>query len=71
MNFIQLILTVCSLAQPTSCDERKLTLETVTGSERNCMMQAMPYIAQWAGEHPNVKVERWRCANPGVEGDKI
>lgn len=71
MNFVELILTVCALSQPAACDERKLMLESVTGSTRNCMMQAMPYIAKWSGEHPNVQVTRWRCAAPGAEGDKI
>jgi len=35
------------------------------------MMQAMPFIAQWSGEHPNVTVTKWRCVRPGAEGDKI
>lgn len=71
MNFVELILTVCTLAQPAVCDERKLMLESMTGSPRNCMMQAMPYIAKWSGDHPAVEVTRWRCARPGAEGDKI
>ncbi len=71
MIFVELILTVCTLAQPAACDERKLILESATGSTRSCMMQAMPYIAQWSGEHPNVQVTRWRCATPGGEGTKI
>ncbi|MCX7898578.1 MAG: hypothetical protein N2444_00555 [Methylocystis sp.] len=71
MNFVELILTVCTLAQPVSCDERKLTFESGTGSTRDCMMQAMPFIAQWSGEHPNVEVIKWRCVAPGSEGDKI
>ena len=56
MNFVELILTVCTLAQPAACDERKLVLESATGSTSNCMMQAMPYIAQWCGEHPQLTV---------------
>jgi hypothetical protein len=71
MQFVELILTVCALAQPASCDERKIMLESATGSTRNCMMQAMPYIAQWSGEHPSVTVTRWRCVAPGAEGSKI
>ncbi|BDV35087.1 hypothetical protein [Methylocystis iwaonis] len=71
MNFVELILTVCTLAQPNACDERRLMLESATGSTSNCMMQAMPYIAQWSGDHPNVQVTRWRCVTPGAEGNKI
>jgi len=71
MNYLELILTVCSLSQPTQCDERKLIFETATESTRTCMMQAMPYIAQWSGEHPNLTITRWRCVHPGDEGNKI
>jgi hypothetical protein len=71
MNFVELILTVCTLAQPAACDERKLVLESATGSTNNCMMQAMPYIAQWSGDHPQLTVTKWRCARPGADGDKI
>jgi hypothetical protein len=35
------------------------------------MMQAMPYIAQWSGDHPQLTVTKWRCARPGADGDKI
>jgi len=70
-NFIELILTVCTLSQPAACDERKLMLDAENVSMRGCVMNAMPYIAKWSGEHPGVEVTRWRCAPPGGEGDKI
>ena len=71
MDFIELVLTVCSLAQPAQCDERRLVFSSETGSICGCMMQAQPYIAQWVGEHPGVAVTRWRCVTPGSEGSKI
>jgi hypothetical protein len=71
MNFVELILTVCSLAQPVACDERRLMIEIESGSPRDCMMHSMPFIAKWSDEHPNVTVTRWRCVSPGTEGDKI
>ena len=70
-NFVDLVLTVCTLAQPVACDERHLMLTSDTGSTRNCVMRAMPFIAQWSGQHPSVLVTRWRCVRPGSEGDKI
>jgi hypothetical protein len=70
-NFIELILTVCTLAQPAACDERRLLFSSESGSVRGCMIQAQPFIAQWVGDHPNVTVSRWRCAIPGTTGDKI
>ncbi|MFY9626623.1 MAG: hypothetical protein WAK03_00530 [Methylocystis sp.] len=71
MNFVELVLTVCTLAQPQACEEKKLLFSSETGSLHGCMMQAQPYIAQWSGDHPTVHVERWRCVAPGSEGDKI
>jgi hypothetical protein len=70
-NFVQLILTVCSLAQPVSCDDRRLTFSTDSVSLGQCIMQAQPFIAQWSGDHPTVRVSRWRCALPGASGDRI
>jgi hypothetical protein len=35
------------------------------------MMQAQPYLAQWAGEHPAFRIMRWRCAWPDQEEKKI
>jgi hypothetical protein len=70
-NFVEVVLTVCTLAQPATCDERRLLFSSETASLRGCMMQSMPLIAKWSGEHPNVTVTRWRCALPGSAGDKI
>jgi hypothetical protein len=65
-----LIMTVCSLAAPAHCDEARLQF-AAEESLMQCMMQAPPYIAQWAGEHPNARVTRWRCAYPDREGEHI
>ena len=71
MNFIELVLTVCTLAQPVACDEQKLLFSSEGMSLRGCVMQAQPYIARWVGDHPSLRVSRWRCVTPGSEGDKI
>jgi hypothetical protein len=63
-------MTVCSLASPTRCDEARLQFNN-DESLMQCMMQAQPYIAQWADEHPNARVTRWRCAYPDREGQHI
>jgi hypothetical protein len=33
-------------------------------------MQAQPYLAQWIGEHPNLRVARWHCEWPQQEDEK-
>jgi hypothetical protein len=61
-----LIMTVCSLASPNQCNEARLEF-TDNASLMQCMMQAPPYLAQWAGDHPNDRITRWRCAYPERE----
>ena len=70
MGLVELILTVCTLAQPESCEERHLTFVD-QGSLMQCMTQAPPAIAQWAYEHPSRKVVKWRCGYPEREGSLI
>ena len=70
MGFIQIIVMVCQLAQPDQCEEQHLQFAW-QGSLQQCMFSAQPYIAQWADEHPNARVTRWRCAYPDREGQHI
>jgi len=70
MALVQLILTVCALAQPADCEEQRLAFVD-SGSLRHCMYHAQPKIAEWSAGHPNRRVVRWRCAYPEVEGTPI
>lgn len=70
MNLIDLILLACTIASPSACHEYHLLFQS-SGSLQSCMMQAPPYLAQWAGEHPAFQIKRWRCAWPGEEEGKI
>jgi len=67
---ILLILTVCALNAPNQCNERRLEFVDNGESLRQCAMQAPPTIAQWCEQHPGVRVARWRCAYPGMEGER-
>jgi hypothetical protein len=70
MVLVQLILTVCSLADPTDCQEQRLAF-VESGSLRQCMFAAPPKIAEWAASHPNRQVVKWRCGYPEAEGTPI
>ena len=61
-----LILTVCSLSPSDQCRETRLQFTDVGFVQ--CMTTAQPIVAQWADEHPNLRVARWRCALPEHEG---
>ena len=60
---ILLIVTACALAAPQDCREVRLPF-AMDISPAACAMQAQPILAQWAGEHPEVHVTRWRCESP-------
>jgi hypothetical protein len=67
---VELIVMVCSLLNPNACSEKHFMFQT-QGTLADCMFQAQPYLAQWAGEHPNDRVTRFRCAWPEQEGKSL
>ena len=67
---IEIILTVCAIANPANCEERYLQFGW-DGSPRQCMMAAQPYIAEWIGKHPEWIATRWSCDYPGHEKRRI
>jgi len=69
MDTINLIMTVCAVLSPTNCEEKSLAF-SASFSLQQCAMAAPPYMAQWAGQHPNWTVVKWRCEYPHSR-DKI
>src|SRR6266581_6369126 len=63
MNPIDLIVTVCAVFSPATCEETHLAFSW-SGSLQQCVMAAPPYIAQWVGEHPKWTAVKWRCEYP-------
>ncbi|MCA1455695.1 hypothetical protein I6F35_21190 [Bradyrhizobium sp. BRP22] len=63
MNPIDLVVTVCAVLSPATCEETRLVL-SFNGSLRQCAMAAPPYIAQWVDEHPKWTAVKWRCEYP-------
>jgi hypothetical protein len=68
---MELILTVCALSQPASCEDRTLAFIDQGQSLAECAMSAPPTIAEWVGQHPIYFVARWRCGYPGREGSDL
>ena len=69
-RLIEIILTVCAIANPANCEERSLQFAW-EGSLQQCMMAAQPYIAEWIGQHPAWRAQRWSCDYPGSKKRKI
>ena len=63
MDTINLVLTICAVLSPSTCEERNLVF-SANFSLNQCVMAAPPYIAQWIGEHPQWTAVKWRCEYP-------
>jgi hypothetical protein len=63
MGFVDLVLTVCLVADPQTCRTEHHYFES-RGSLSQCMFLAQPEIAKWSQGHPRDRVVRWRCAYP-------
>jgi hypothetical protein len=63
MDVVDLVLTICLISNPTSCRQERLHFEN-RGGLNNCMILAPTEIAKWSGEHPKLKVVRWKCDYP-------
>ncbi len=60
VNFPVLVMTVCTLADPDICEEKRIRLDGELAVTR-CMWVAQPIMAQWLGEHPQWRIVRWSC----------
>ncbi len=69
MNMVDLIVLACSIVSPGVCQTHHLLFQS-NGSLRACMEQAQPYLAQWVGQHPNLRIARYSCAWPDSESEK-
>lgn len=68
---MELVLIICMLARGDVCEERHLSVAVEPVPNSVCMTKAIPYLAQWAGEHPTWVIKRWRCAVAGADGEDI
>lgn len=69
---MELILSICLVASPGTCREEALSVNVEKLQvPMQCLMTAMPTIAEWSETHPKWKVLKWRCAPPGAAGRDI
>lgn len=68
--FVTLVLTVCLQSDPKTCHSEQYMFEN-HGSLSACMFEAVPYIAEWQGTHPTMKVMKWHCEYPGTSGQEL
>jgi hypothetical protein len=68
MSSIDLVVTVCAVLSPNTCEDTHLPFKANV-SLQQCAMAAPPYIAKWVGEHPKWNAVRWRCEYPNSRAD--
>ncbi|AUC56096.1 MAG: hypothetical protein ACU0CC_08615 [Sagittula sp.] len=59
---IELLFVTCMATAPgdmDTCRERSLVFTDVTPMA--CMMGAQPQLARWVNEHPNERIQSWKC----------
>lgn len=61
------VLSVCLANDPSVCRDYKLPV-TIPVTPLRCSIDAPPYFARWAAEHPMWQIKRWRCV-PASQDD--
>ncbi len=59
---LAIILSACLAGDPQVCKDYKISVDADLDVS-TCVMNAPPYFAQWADEHPGWKIQRWHCTN--------
>lgn len=62
---IELVFAVCMVDQPSRCKDVRLNFAAEHVTANQCMMNGQIAMAQWAGDHPNWTIKKWRCAPAG------
>lgn len=60
MDFVEIVMTVCALANSGVCEDRRIILDSSI-SVAQCVMAAPPTMAHWANDNPNWTIMRWSC----------
>ena len=61
---VELVLIICLQAQPDRCAIERPQFQESYPNAMACMYHAMFRVVQWAEQHPNYNVRRWRCEAP-------
>ncbi|MDX2258199.1 MAG: hypothetical protein NW205_04710 [Hyphomicrobiaceae bacterium] len=61
---IVIVLTACLIQSPGVCRDVRLPYVHAIPLDM-CAMNAPPYFAGWAADHPEWQVKSWRCTAGG------
>ncbi len=58
---IEIVLSVCLLANPSDCKEISLAQMGEKVTPYVCMFRGQVAASRWAEQHPNYKISKWKC----------
>lgn len=64
---LTVVLSACLIGDPSVCREYKIPLSVMLDPQ-HCVMDAPPYFAKWAEQHPGWQIKSWRCI-PSTQDD--
>lgn len=63
---LEIVASVCLMAQPQSCKEIHLTFaEEQQVTQAQCFYYGQIELAKWSGSHPDWTIQRWKCGQTG------
>ena len=66
-----LLMTICLIANPTSCREERLSFSFEETNPMACMVHAQSALADWQKTHPDWRIGRWRCVARSAVPNRI
>ena len=62
---IELIMSVCSIANPSHCKDVSLAFNEVSLIQCQMGIVGQLEMSKWKEAHPNVRIAKWRCGEAG------
>jgi hypothetical protein len=57
---IAIVISACLVGNPNVCKDYRVPLAEDVDA-KHCVVDAQPHFANWAAQHPNWIIKRWRC----------
>jgi hypothetical protein len=57
---LSIVLSACLIADPNKCKDFRVPVDFQMEA-KYCAMAAAPVCAQWAEQHPQWQIKRWKC----------
>jgi len=66
---IELLFVACMASGAERCEEHSLLFQDMP--LQVCTLRAQVVLADWAGQHPDWRIEEWRCLVAGSRPESV